>query len=74
LSFARIRNYRPKLTIAVTKLSAVITIPPAAALLLSSLYKPPEEFLGCIHDLPIYIIVGSLAVLWVSWTVLFPDA
>jgi hypothetical protein len=74
LFFARIKRYRATLPIAITKLLATIAIPPALALLYAALFvKSPEEFLKCIHDLPIYIIVGSLAVLWVSWKILSPN-
>jgi hypothetical protein len=57
--------------IAFGKFLAGTAIPPAIAMALSAILNP-GDFLGCVTNLEIYIFAGAAAVIWLSWSVLFP--
>jgi hypothetical protein len=71
LSYFKIKKYELDLSVAMAKFLAGTAIIPAIAIGFSAI--SPGDFLGCVTGLELYIVVGALSVLWISWGVLFPN-
>ena len=52
------------------KMLAGFVLPPAIAMAASAF--DPANLLGCVNDLPIYILAGSVSAMWITFSVLFP--
>lgn len=60
----------PTLNATLAKVGAGFVLPPAVAMIGAAF--DPARLLGCVSNLELYIVVGAIAVMWVTWTVLFP--
>jgi hypothetical protein len=69
--YYKIKKVRPNLVTAIAKMAAGSVIAPAAALIISVFDL--DHLLDCIKNLEIYVLAGSIAILWISFTVLFPS-
>jgi len=58
------------LNIVMGKLVAGFVLAPAFAMGLSSV--DPDNLLGCVANIEIYILAGSLSVIWITLSILFP--
>jgi hypothetical protein len=56
----------------IAKFLAAESVPAAVGLIGAVL--APAKLLGCIKNLELYIIVGGIAVLWITITILFPQS
>jgi hypothetical protein len=68
--YCLIKDRQPELNAAVAKLVGGAVLPPAVAMGLSSI--DPENLLGCVTNLELYIFVGAFSVVWITLSVLFP--
>jgi len=66
-----IKGVHPKLPTAIAKMAAGSAIAPAVALVLSAFDL--NHLLPCVNYLEIYVLAGSIAILWISIIVLFPS-
>jgi hypothetical protein len=64
-------NKKPELNAMLAKLLAGAVLPPAAAMGVASI--DPANLLGCVESLGIYILAGSISVIWITLSVLFPN-
>lgn len=48
-----------------------VSLPAAIGLIGAAFF--PEKLLGCIENLPIYILAGAISMILIIWTVLFPE-
>ncbi len=71
MAFYRIKKYPLTLKANIAKIASGFALPSAAAMLIAS-FDPPD-LLGCVSNLGLYIFIGSVSVIWLAWTVLFPE-
>jgi hypothetical protein len=72
VAFCVIKDRKLELSPTVAKMTAGFVLPAALAMAASSF--DPKDFLACVNDLPLYILVGSTSVVWITMSVLFPDS
>ena len=70
VGYYRIKHVRPELVTAIGKMAAGSVIAPAIALIIAVFDL--KSLLACINNLEIYVLAGAIAILWISFTVLFP--
>ena len=70
LAYYLVKGLAPTLNATLAKIAAGFVLPPAVAMAGSAF--DPDDLLGCVTNLELYILVGSVSVMWITWTVLFP--
>jgi hypothetical protein len=70
MAYYKYYGYKLTLNATLAKVVSGAAVPPAIAML-GAAFDPPD-LLGCVSDLGLYIFIGSVSVIWITWTVLFP--
>jgi hypothetical protein len=70
VAYCLIRRMDFTLNTTLAKIGAGFVLPAAFAMGFSAL--DPPSLLGCVTNLPLYILVGAVSVVWITLTVLFP--
>jgi len=67
-----LKGFSPTQDATFAKMAAGFVLPPAVAM--AGAAFDPGKLLGCVTGIELYILVGAVAVIWITWTVLFPKS
>ena len=70
--YYRAKGFTLTLNATIAKITAGAALPPALAMLGAAV--DPANLLGCVSELGLYIFIGAVSVIWITWTVLFPKS